>query len=557
MKLSKLKTLLIGSASMLAVLSLTLVSCSEQTEPNPIPDPTPPKPVPVPPNISEFQKGGEIIYNSTKKLSVNKYLSVVQKLDFREYTNIGDLTDSILNEKLTKDPSFSNLTLSILDDSSQTTGKLLLSLNGKYENLEIKNEEIIISNFPNYDFFNSNAFVHNIIAWNNMNFIQDLKDETTIQNISIEEFFKYNNDIVISYTSIATDSKITITLNDLYKNNFISNMTFSNINLIKNDWNISFNIEEKKYKNGRWIISNTNTIKLNGYKVEFNVQQAALEVLSKTATIEENMEPMVYASTIFANWRWNKADLGKYIKLNEIITNHYFESIINIKIEAEELNVDDDFGILEGKFKISFVESNKFAKFDGMIDNFKKSDSLFTPTNIDLENNILSIEKGSLFEKNLIKDFTKQKLTIESLSIGESVLLTSDKFNSSWDNLFKPQDTIFDNFLNELLPGGSFESSLSQLKHLSDSGISLNILGSKNESLYNILSSHRLGAFKNMFIKIIHISKNQNNEKVIITKIDKNNYKITYKINIELDYLNSSQKITLTNETVVKNPIFS
>ena len=143
MKLSKLKTLLIGSASMLAVLSLTLVSCSEQTGPNPIPDPTPPKPVPVPPNISEFQKGGEIIYNSTKKLSVNKYLSVVQKLDFREYTNIGDLTDSILNEKLTKDPSFSNLTLSILDDSSQTTGKLLLSLNGKYENLEIKNPTTI------------------------------------------------------------------------------------------------------------------------------------------------------------------------------------------------------------------------------------------------------------------------------------------------------------------------------------------------------------------------------------------------------------------------------
>ena len=230
---------------MFAALSLVLVSCSNQQEPTPAP-----KPNPIPPNISEFRKGGELIYNSTKNLNVDKYLSVIQKLNFKEYINISDLTNDILNERLTKDESFSGLKLSILNNSSQTAGELFLSLNGKYQDLEIKNEKITISNFPKYDFFNSNAFIIDVFKINQMSFINDLRDNTNITNISIEDFFKYNNDLNIRYTSVATEEKNIVILNELYRNNFISSMTFSNVNLINNEWIITFDIEEKKYENG-------------------------------------------------------------------------------------------------------------------------------------------------------------------------------------------------------------------------------------------------------------------------------------------------------------------
>ncbi len=545
----KTKILSIGSATVFAALSLVLVSCSNQQEPTPAP-----KPNPIPPNISEFRKGGELIYNSTKNLNVDKYLSVIQKLNFKEYINISDLTNDILNERLTKDESFSGLKLSILNNSSQTAGELFLSLNGKYQDLEIKNEKITISNFPKYDFFNSNAFIIDVFKINQMSFINDLRDNTNITNISIEDFFKYNNDLNIRYTSVATEEKNIVILNELYRNNFISSMTFSNVNLINNEWIITFDIEEKKYENGMWIITHTQTVKLKKYKVNLDVQKAALEVLSQTVIIKRNDINDIYSSTVFANWRWGKANLSDYVILDKKIADFYFETIDNIEIKAQELNVNDDLGTLEGNFIISPSHSvNKFAKFKGLITNFKTANTLFTNANLDIDKNKLIIKPNSRFEGDITKDVVKNETKIKTLKINQSVSFVNNEFSNSWGRTFPTkEDALFNNYLNEIHYDQTFEDSLRKLSDFDSQGLNFNILGEK--SLYSILAYQRLGAFKNMFIKLIYISEIQDAEQIVVTRVDETSYKITYKLNIELDYLNSTQTISLTNETIVTNP---
>jgi hypothetical protein len=154
---------------MVGVISfpLILVSCNQEANPEPEINPTDPippvvnpnppvNPNPIPPNILEFAKGGEISYSNAPdviqtniKLKVDKYLAVVNQLRLDQYTNISLLTNEGLNKLLhISDTSYELLELSIIEGSSQSSGTLVLSLNGEYKDHLIENEKITISNFP-------------------------------------------------------------------------------------------------------------------------------------------------------------------------------------------------------------------------------------------------------------------------------------------------------------------------------------------------------------------------------------------------------------------------
>ena len=529
--------------------SLILVSCTANQDnegdtvpPTPNPDPNP-DPDPIPPVLNELQKGGEISLNSTT-LKVDKYLKVIKALDFTEYSNISNLTNDFLNTNL-ESGGFATLKLKIISGSSQT-GVLKLSLNGSYDGHNIDNEIIDISGFLTNKYTNHSVSLVSLAQINQLNFIKDLRDEENIQTINLNDFLKYNNEILIQQTHTQNQR---LSLNNLVQNQFATNFSFNQVNLKGKPWSISFDFIGKIYEDNVWKTEKTQKINLLNYYVNLDINQAALNILAQTIKIREhNALTPTYASTIWAKWKQTIPPFNQYIILDDRIANKYFNDVELIKMEAQNLTANDITGVLSGGFTISTSGVPKIASFKATIKNFKTTSDLLSDANLAANKNKIVIDQGSQFETNLIKDVVAQKSQIESLEIGANTQLNANLFTKSWATILNSNDTLFNNQLNDVVSGDVFNDSLRYLTNLNTKGIKLNILG-RNGTLKSILSRARMGAFEDMYIELISVL--QNDAKIMITKINATDYKIIYNTNINLVYLGGSQNITLTNETTI------
>ena len=566
MKLFKknIKLILTGGLIVCIGLPLTLISCQKQDSEKDVTlspvvnDVTPKSPklpsIPVPPtvpissSILELKKGGEIFINNQKSLQVDRFISIARKLELFEYLNISNLTNDILNNRL-KDSEFNTLQLSILENSSQTKGVLALSIKGTFKGNPIVNETMNISGFINND-LNQRISFRGPANINKFNFINDLRDGDNIKNLSSQEFFKYNDEIFMSWSTYS-QQRVNLSLNKLYENGFISNLAFKSTNLNGLEWNIDFDFVEKTYNAGHWIISNQKKLNLENYSVRLDVEKVALEILAENVVVKNNEDPIIFASTVFGKWKLTIAPFKKYIFLNEKIASKYFENSNEIKIDAQELNVDDTTGVLQGRFIISLPRvPRKMGLFSATIKNFKTSSSTLTEENLDISKNKLIITPNSRIEAGIIGDLVALKQQLTSLQIGSDVALNISNFPKSWRYLFESSDTLFDNHLNNSNKGVTLAGSLHKLQSLRNKGMIFNILG-RYGSLERILAFQRLGSFENMLIDLISVRETQDQHKISVSKINGTDYKVSYKLDIGIHYYGGSQNITLKNEIVI------
>ncbi len=565
-KLSNL--LLVGMVGVIS-LPLILVSCNQETNPEPEIDPTDPippvvnpnppvNPNPIPPNILEFAKGGEISYSNAPdviqtniKLKVDKYLAVVNQLRLDQYTNISLLTNEGLNKLLhISDTSYELLELSIIEGSSQSSGTLVLSLNGEYKDHLIENEKITISNFPML--WNKSLDVISVDnKINELNFITDLQGEN-FSSWTAEQFFKYNERPI--YVKYSVHGMVApIDLNKFYENGLIANMQFINPNFNNVDWDIKVTFMQKKYNGTNWVeeVSNSKTT-LNKYKVKFNINHAALNVLASTAKIKEQNNNQVYASTVFLKSQKGLNPWEEYIQLDLKIKNKYFPgSTINFTNGIPTVN--DKLGTLGGMFIIQ--DSKDVSKepnqsfFRMTLKGFKLSSILFTAENI--SSNTISLIKGGAFEKSVIQDLnsTTNKPLINALTSGQSAEFNLNQFTTSFgQKSLIANANIFTNYWIDKV--GTFQESLIPLTQLSNSGFEFNLLSQKT-SLLSALSKDENGQFENLLFKKVVVSDKQNENLIIITKQTNGDLKISYKLDIVIDSYAHLQDIKILNETTI------
>ena len=567
-KILKLSNLIIGTLAIGIISSpLILISCTQDkptnppVDPNPNPNPENPNPNPIPPVLAEFAQGGQISYTANSpedelspnvKLEVDKYVAVARQLNLDQYTNISKLTNDELNKRLVANHFYNDLSLSIVQGSSQSTGKLILLLNGTYQGHEINNEKITISNFPIFQ-SNSELDIMNFeILINQKNFINDLKDES-MQSITIEEFFKYNTTPLLvryQYNNFVTF----LDINKFYNNGFISNMEFSNINFTNTNWNIKITFSHKEFNGTDWVETPPVTNSLMDYKVNLNIQQAALNILAEQFTQTDNIDPTTYASTVLLKAKQDPNIWANYITFDTNIMNHYFSGQTMKFIMEPTLIFNDKEGTIGGHLSLE-ISTDITSSIRISIKNFKTIDELFTVDKLNPTNNKVLINKSGAFDIAIMEDLNSEanKLLIQGLGNDESVEIPLQNFVTSFGReVLKSNSNIYSNNWIEA-ENGNISASLTLLQNLSNEGLSFNLL-SNNTSLLDMLSIDNNGLFENTLFKNIVVGQNQDNKKIIVTKQADGNYKVSYSLELNIDYYGGTQEINLSSEVIV-NPI--
>ena len=148
MKKSKLKILFstLALTTLVTVVPLTIVSCSSNKSTSndnvnkPVEPSNPDIPSVTPPNKDEISSAGGK-YNG---LNVSSYLDVIETLDLSSNTNIVNLNDNSLNNKLHQ--TYPQLNISIQNGSNQYEGELNLKLTNNQTD-QILNDNILIKGF--------------------------------------------------------------------------------------------------------------------------------------------------------------------------------------------------------------------------------------------------------------------------------------------------------------------------------------------------------------------------------------------------------------------------
>lgn len=160
-------------------------SSDPSKKPKPVNPTNPKQEIISPSNLSS--SGG--YFNS---LNVDSYLSVVMYLDLKQDTKLPTLTDEQLTKTLQANQDMSQLTLKIADGSSEHSGKLILELSGKFNNQQISNTKITISDFTTS---NNLSFQVADLSWNYDSYFDNSQPLADVTKANFSPKFDDNNEV--------------------------------------------------------------------------------------------------------------------------------------------------------------------------------------------------------------------------------------------------------------------------------------------------------------------------------------------------------------------------
>ena len=238
---------LIGIVSLVPITSLLVVSCSNNKTQTPSNNQEQPS-IPSTPSVTQDldTTGG-----SFNNLNVDKCSSTIQLLNLNNNTILSSLDSNNLTQQLRTHQGYENMSINILDGSSEKTGILRLRLSGNYYNNNY-NEEINVSGFNTIN--NSNSFRVIDLEINQRNYFDNhfpIKENSST--------LSFPNDLN-KRKSIINNAQFEINNNFYSFDEMCNKYELKNINLELEHNDLNFNFEFstkfKVYNNGAWITDN-------------------------------------------------------------------------------------------------------------------------------------------------------------------------------------------------------------------------------------------------------------------------------------------------------------
>ena len=483
MKKWKMKSMLIsliGIVSLVPITSLLVVSCSN----NKTQAPSNNQEQPSAPSTPSVTQDLDIAGGSFNNLNVDKCSSTIQLLNLNNNTVLSSLDSNNLTQQLRTHEGYENMSINILDGSSEKTGILRLRLSGRYYNNNY-NEEV---NVRGFNTINSNSFRVIDLEINERNYFDNQFPIKEASTLSIP------NDLN-KRKSIISNAQFEINNNFYSFDEMCSRYELKNINLELEHNDLNFNFEFstkfKVYNNGAWIIDN---------------QQDAL-----------NQWPTYSVKLLTLN------DLMKFM-LNEFTLNT--ESIKGFYPSYFKGLFDYSVGL-----KADRTNLIRHLNFQSIIDKYKNV--YFNQLNIYPEIDISSESRMQANDFNGTLSFDVNLVNHDAFQIDRSITrnFTSNSMKTITSYLETKKDTI-----NSIIINDDDNSSMAkQIKRIYNQEI-LNAFIESKEQEIQLDPNHLSMYLNNQWISIFNIEAANNSEDTYIQKID--SLKKSYGLSLFGEYLN-------------------
>ncbi|MDK2819351.1 MAG: hypothetical protein KFW07_00795, partial [Mycoplasmataceae bacterium] len=397
------------------------------------------------PSNIEFDKGGQTL----EGLNVSKYLILVNSLNLDKSTTISSLTNTSLTDKLKLKPEFSNLSLVILEQSSERVGSLYLRLSGKYNNIE-QNGEIIINNFFTFDkaenYNTENLYINKSL------YFENLQTASQVNSWTEADWIKYIEKLNI-WSSNDSSSKFTINVFDMIKHNRIESLVFD-----QNNKTFKSSLSFKKYDlaTNAWIIDGNKknlTFKINNDIFEKfipNQVDAKTYILNNLILTNENTWKQQYPSFYFREFHGGLSRMDQYFAFPNGMIDTYFPTQEPLYIETTNINLTDDFA---GTFTLNIKLVDPQNEFDSTFIREFQLTGLKTIENV-FSSNVDKEIVGNFDQKELRRIARDIKIDIlKAMAIKETKSIPNLRyFNSLFEYILLVvyEDKVDPNFLDTL-----------------------------------------------------------------------------------------------------------
>lgn len=393
-------------------------------------------------NLDEFIKfkaGGEI----SNGIIVNQYALLLKDLNIlNKDMDVTLLTDQNIKNKIdlvTNDDGnkkYSDINLSLKENSSSYNDDLYLDISGSYLGYQIEPSVIKISNLYSYQFPKENIYKLSSNINLKDQFIIDLKNKDDIPNISENEIVKY----LKPFNLISQDDQFT-SLN-INPSKFKSmKLEFDNNSTIKK---ISGSFDISTYQNKKWTsqtVTKTFVDESSFYFEDFLIQYfdntEILKIISNNFVEIDNQQIKdVFPSRLNFDFGLNQTALPLYIqkdKIDVLASKYFNNNNIFIFKYLESSGITDD---INGSLKFSYEITNEnyrdtHATNNIKINNLQKFGDVYNGASLGIEGNSSLIkEKFSTKIENQIKEDSELVNKINKLEINNSLDITS--FNNDF-----------------------------------------------------------------------------------------------------------------------------
>lgn len=393
-------------------------------------------------NLNEFIKfkdGGEI----SNGIIANQYALLLKDLNIlNKDMDVTLLTDQNIKNKIdlvTNDDGnkkYSDINLSLKENSSSYNDDLYLDISGSYLGYQIEPSVIKISNLYSYQFPKENIYKLSSNIKLNDQFIIDLKNKDDIPNISENEIVKY----LKPFNVTSQDDQFT-SLN-INPSKFKSmKLEFDNNSTIKK---ISGSFDISNYQNKKWTsqtVTKTFVDESIFYFEDFLIQYfnntEILKIISNNFVEIDNQQIKdVFPSKLNFDFGLNQTGLPLYIQKDkiDILASKYFNNnnIFIFKYLESSGITDDINGSLEFSYEITNENyRDTYATNNVKINNLQKFGDVYNGASLGIEGNSSLIkEKFSTTLENEIKKDSELVNKINKLEINNSLDITS--FNNDF-----------------------------------------------------------------------------------------------------------------------------
>ena len=393
-------------------------------------------------NLNEFIKfkdGGEI----SNGIIANQYALLLKDLNIlNKDMDVTLLTDQNIKNKIdlvTNDDGnkkYSDINLSLKENSSSYNDDLYLDISGSYLGYQIEPSVIKISNLYSYQFPKENIYKLSSNINLNDQFIIDLKNKDDIINIAENEIVKY----LKPFNVTSQDDQFT-SLN-INPSKFKSmKLEFDNDSTIKK---ISGSFDISNYQNKKWTsqtVTKTFVDKSIFYFEDFLIQYFDNTEILKTISnnfveIDNQQIKDVFPSKLNFDFGLNQTALPLYIqkdKIDVLASKYFNNNNIFIFKYLESSGITDDInGSLEFSYEITNENyKDTHATNNVKINNLQKFGDVYNGASLGIEGNSSLIkEKFSTKIENQIKEDSELVNKINKLEINNSLDITS--FNNDF-----------------------------------------------------------------------------------------------------------------------------
>lgn len=452
-------------------------------------------------NLDEFIKfkaGGEI----SNGIVVNQYALLLKDLNIlNKDMDVTLLTDQNIKNKIDLvtnndgNKKYSDINLSLKENSSSYNDDLYLDISGSYLGYQIEPSVIKISNLYSYQFPKENIYKLSSNINLNDQFIIDLKNKDDIINIAENEIVKY----LKPFNVTSQDDQFT-SLN-INPSKFKSmKLEFDNDSTIKK---ISGSFEISTYRNKKWTsqtVTKTFVDESSFYFEDFSIQYfdntEILKIISNNFVEIDNQQIKdVFPSKLNFDFGLNQTALPLYIqkdKIDVLASKYFNNNNIFIFKYLESSGITDDInGSLEFSYEITNENyKDTHATNNVKINNLQKFGDVYNGASLGIEGNSSLIkEKFSTTLENQIKENSELVNKINKLEINNSLDITyfNNNFISYIENIknISPSNikTLTNNLNLMILSKNINETNWDQSSYMFDNLFILNWIEINNEKM--------------------------------------------------------------------------